>query len=43
MVTFRWSGTQGAPAAPAAPAALGAAAADGQVTLKWDFSALAEL
>ena len=41
IATFRWNGTQGVPAAPAAPTALSTAAADGKVSLKWEFSALA--
>ena len=41
IATFKWSGSQGAPAAPAAPTGLSATAGDAKVTLGWDFSPLA--
>jgi O-glycosyl hydrolase len=41
VVTFKWSGTPGAPSAPAAPTSPTATAQAGKITLKWEFSYLA--
>jgi glucosylceramidase len=40
MATFRWNGTQGTPGAPTPPSVPTAAAGDGRVSLKWEFSSL---
>jgi glucosylceramidase len=42
IATFTWSGAQAAPAAPQPPSAPNATAADGRVSLTWEFSADAE-
>jgi Carbohydrate binding module (family 6)/F5/8 type C domain/Glycosyl hydrolase family 30 TIM-barrel domain/Glycosyl hydrolase family 30 beta sandwich domain len=42
IATFTWNGAQGAPAVPDAPGGLSATAADGRVSLTWEFSAVAD-